>query len=256
MSLTASSNKRKIIINSHEFDSLESAARAYGISRNTVDYRLSKGWTPEEAVGLEPRPSHAAVTPGIPVKLKDHEFNNIKEAAKYYGRAYTHVIERLKHGCTIEDALGLDKLTGLQKNPPLKRHGSLKDEYPDLAKEWHPTKNTPSKADEITGGSVKKVWWRCLNEHEWQSTIGNRVKGSGCPYCAGKKPTSERNLATQYPELVKEWDWNNNRKQPVDFTPRSNKRVWWRCEKGHSWQATIQSAPVSIELGDKRANRV
>jgi hypothetical protein len=86
--------------------------------------------------------------------------------------------------------------------------------------------------------------------------IGNRVKGSGCPYCAGKKPTSERNLATEYPELVKELDWNNNRKQPEDFTPRSNKRVWWRCQKGHSWQATIQSAPVSIELGDKRANRV
>lgn len=53
------------------------------------------------------RPIHAASTSGIKVKVQGHEFNNIKEAAKYYGRAYTHVFDRLKNGCTIEQALGL-----------------------------------------------------------------------------------------------------------------------------------------------------
>ncbi len=92
----------KIIVNGREFDSLQSAARAFGLSRNTVDYRLKKGWTPEQAVGLEPRPSHAGRTAGIPVRVQGQEFKTIKEAAKHFGRAYTHVFARLKDGCTIE----------------------------------------------------------------------------------------------------------------------------------------------------------
>jgi len=51
--LAAKSNKRQITIEGREFDSIQSAASAFGLSRNTVDYRLSKGWTPEEAVGRE-----------------------------------------------------------------------------------------------------------------------------------------------------------------------------------------------------------
>ncbi|MER2511615.1 MAG: zinc-ribbon domain-containing protein, partial [Nitrosomonas ureae] len=39
---------------------------------------------------------------------------------------------------------------------------------------------------------------------------------------------------------MKEWDWERNGdNQPQDFTPRSNSKVWWKCEKEHSWQATI-----------------
>lgn len=89
--------RRKVIINGRKFESLQSAARAFGLSRNTLDYRLSKGWTPEQAVGLEPRPSHAGRTAGVPVTVQGQEFKTIKEAAKHFDRAYTHVIERIGH---------------------------------------------------------------------------------------------------------------------------------------------------------------
>lgn len=112
---------RKIIVDGREFDSINSAALAFGLSRNTVDYRLSKGWTHEQALGLEPRPSHAGRTPGIAVKVQGQEFANIKQAAKHFGRAYTHIFDRLKAGCTIEQALGLVKWTD-----------SLQSEYPEL----------------------------------------------------------------------------------------------------------------------------
>lgn len=227
--MTTKSNKRKIIINGCAYESIGSAASAYGISRNTVDYRLSKGWTPEEAVGLGARPSYAASTPGIKVKVQGHEFNNIKEVAKHYGRAYTHVIERLKAGCTIEQALGL-----------VKRTDSLQSEYPELAKQWHPTKNYSLTPDAVTPHSSQKVWWLCPHGHEWKAVINSRSRGCGCPYCARQKPTGDRNFATKYPKLVKEWNWEKNRyKKPEDFTPRASARVWWKCEKGHSWQATI-----------------
>lgn len=227
--MTIKSNKRKIIINDCKYDSLESAARAFGMSRNTVDYRLSKGWTPEQAVGVEPRPSHAASTPGIKVKVQGHEFNTIKEAAKHYGRAYTNVIERLRQGCTIEQALGL-----------VKRTDSLQSEYPELSKQWHPTKNTSLTADSVTPHSGQKAWWLCSHGHEWKAVINSRTRGYGCPYCAGQRPTADRNFATKYPKLAKEWDWEKNGDtKPEECSPRSSSKVWWRCKKGHSWAATI-----------------
>lgn len=219
----------KIIVNGREFDSLQSAARAFGLSRNTVDYRLKKGWTPEQAVGLEPRPSHAGRTAGIPVRVQGQEFKTIKEAAKHFGRAYTHVFARLKDGCTIEQALGL-----------VERTDSLQTEYPDLAAQWHPTRNASLTADAVKPHSGQKVWWLCPHGHEWKAVINSRTRGHGCPYCAGQRPTADRNFATKFPDLVKEWDWEENgSRKPENFTPRSSSKVWWRCVKGHSWQATI-----------------
>lgn len=238
---SAKSNKRKIVINGRKFESLESAARAFGVHRNTLDYRLSKGWTPEEAVGLEPRPNHAANTPGVAVKVLGREFKNIKAAAEYYNRSYGHVIQRLKDGCKIEEALGLDPLTGQPKKPPLKRHDTLQSELPELAKEWHPKKNGNLTPNDVTLRSDKKVWWLCQNGHEWEAIVKNRTRGAGCPSCAGLNPTADNNFATEYPEMLKEWDWEKNSKKPEDFTPRSNSKVWWKCEKGHSWKASIQN---------------
>lgn len=223
--------KRQIVVNGREFDSLGSAARAFGLSRNTVDYRLSKRWTPEQALGQEPRPSHAGRTAGVAVKVQGQEFANIKRAAKHFGRAYTHVFDRLKAGCTIEQALGL-----------VKRSDSLAFEYPELAKQWHPSKNALLTAGDVTPHSGQKVWWSCSNGHDWKAVIDSRTRGHGCPYCAGQRPTPERNFGTEHPELINEWDWQKNGQQkPEDFSPRSTSKVWWKCGNGHSWQASISN---------------
>ena len=44
------------------------------------------------------------------------------------------------------------------------------------------------------------------------------------------------------PILANEWNYEkNNGLTPVDVSPNSNKKVWWKCSKGHEWQAIIQS---------------
>ena len=52
--------------------------------------------------------------------------------------------------------------------------------------------------------------------------------------------TNEYNLSTKHPNLAEEWhpDRNGDLK-PTDFTPGSDEKVWWLCEKGHEWEATI-----------------
>lgn len=84
-------------------------------------------------------------------------------------------------------------------------------------------------------------WWQCAYGHAWEATLSNRIgNGSGCPYCAGKRATSKRNLAVLHPELVSEWS-DRNPLPPSEYTPVSNKEVWWVCSRGHEWSASIQN---------------
>ena len=61
----------------------------------------------------------------------------------------------------------------------------LQTMYPDIAKEWHPTKNGDLTPNKIIPGGKKKVWWKCNNcGHEWQTDPYSRcISGHGCPNC-------------------------------------------------------------------------
>ena len=57
--------------------------------------------------------------------------------------------------------------------------------HPDLADEWHPTRNRDLTPDMAVAGGQRKYWWRCrVNPaHEWEANVTNRVRGRGCPMC-------------------------------------------------------------------------
>lgn len=124
----------------------------------------------------------------------------------------------------------------------------LNDTHPDIAKEWHPTKNGNLTANKVSPGSHKKAWWLGDCGHEWEGVIRNRVnRKSGCHYCAGKKVlTGFNDLASVKPEIAKGWHPTLNAKTPEDYTSRSNTKVWWKCVKGHEWEA-----PISYRTGKK-----
>jgi hypothetical protein len=85
---------------------------------------------------------------------------------------------------------------------------SLAEAFPDVARQWHMTKNGGLTPDDVSRASGKKVWWQCSadSSHEWQAKVQHRVNGSGCPFCAGKVASKTSSLATIHPELSKEWN--------------------------------------------------
>ena len=52
-------------------------------------------------------------------------------------------------------------------------NGSLQTENPELANEWHPTKNGTLTPADVTSASRKNVWWLGKCGHEWDATIDN-----------------------------------------------------------------------------------
>ena len=120
---------------------------------------------------------------------------------------------------------------------------------PEIAAQWHPTKNGDLRPSDVTSGSSKIVWWKCAknSSHEWEAGVGARTGRSGrikrgCPYCSGRKVDSTNSLAALYPDLVKQWHpTKNGELAPSQVTARSQKKVWWICSLGadHEWQTTV-----------------
>ena len=120
----------------------------------------------------------------------------------------------------------------------------LQTVYPDIAREWHPTRNGKMKPGDVACRSGKKVWWKCCFDHEWSTTIKDRTANdTGCPYCSGRKAIKNINdLATVKPEIAKEWHPSKNGElKPTEVSCGSGMKVWWICSNGHEWQATINS---------------
>jgi hypothetical protein len=118
----------------------------------------------------------------------------------------------------------------------------LATKFPLIAAQWNYEKNAGHTPSEFTAKSQQKVWWLCSLGHSWQASICNRTdKGHGCPYCSGRAPLAGFNdLATIHPDLAAEWDCTKNGGlAPYQVTAKSNRRVWWKCKAGHSWQTAI-----------------
>ncbi len=116
--------------------------------------------------------------------------------------------------------------------------------FPLVAAEWDYAANEGKKPEDYTSSSEVKIWWRCQLGHTWQASIKNRTaRRSKCPYCAGKKAIpGETDLQTRFPEIAQQWDYEKNGDLlPSMVLPFSNKKVWWKCEKGHSWQCPIEN---------------
>jgi len=138
---------------------------------------------------------------------------------------------------------------------------SLALTHPEIAKEWHPTKNGKLRPQDVTAGSTRRVWWYQpyddprTGKHfdfEWQNSILNRVRGNACPYLAHNPKVWEgyNDLATTNPELAAQWHpTKNGDLRPNQVTAKGYKKIWWyqpyddpRTGKhfDFEWEATLE----------------
>lgn len=132
--------------------------------------------------------------------------------------------------------------------------------HPDLAAEWHPSRNAGPGPESYSPKSNQKVWWQCREnpKHEWTAVIGKR-HAAGCPFC--------RNSAHQ-----KHWisDGNGERRQEVladrqrlfsELVAQGARRLecgalyvgssqllTWKClDCDHVWQRMLRKRAIDSE---------
>jgi hypothetical protein len=209
---------RKLDINEHQYNIMDQIYRVeLGKSLVSVNLEAAKDWHPTKNGNL--LPSHVSPASNKVVWwqcTKGHEWTATIDAR--------HLRNNACPECTLES-------------------NCLGNKYPDLIKEWDEEKNGKLTPYQFSYGSTKVVWWKCLKNHSWQEQPQLRIRGLGCPFCAGKRVNLDNCLATVNPELAKEWHAEKNgRLTPFDVTKSSGKVVWWLCsKKGHEWEARIAS---------------
>jgi len=111
---------------------------------------------------------------------------------------------------------------------------------------WCELNNKPFKLlSEEYNGNREKLKWQCLKEEcgeIFESSWYSILKGYGCLFCAGKQVGLSNCLANKNSKLTFEWhSIKNGDLTPYNVTCSSVKKIWWQCEKGHEWQASIAS---------------
>jgi len=112
---------------------------------------------------------------------------------------------------------------------------------PNLAAEWHPTKNGDQTPTSVRAGSSYNAWWLGSCGHEWQTPVYVRNKGAGCPYCSNRKLLKGFNdLSTCAPEAAAEWHpTKNGTLTPDNVLAYSTQEAVWLGKCGHEWSAKV-----------------
>jgi hypothetical protein len=114
---------------------------------------------------------------------------------------------------------------------------------PQIAKQFHPTRNGDKTPTQLAAKGSQKLWWMCEQGHEFQATSKNRLQpgGLGCPVCSNHQVLPGYNdLMTTRPDIAETWDYKRNGDVlPSMVIGGSNKKYWWTCDKGHHWFAYL-----------------
>lgn len=120
---------------------------------------------------------------------------------------------------------------------------------PEIAAQWHPSKNGTLTPYDATYASNKSAWWQCDKEpdHIWEAKIANRgCCNHGCAFCAGKQATLSNCLMTTHPKIAAQWHpTKNGTLTSYDVLYGSDKKVWWICPKRHEYYSSIGHRCIS-----------
>ncbi len=179
-----------------------------------------------------------------PDLLKEWDYDkntgvNLAELLSTSGKKFWWVCER-KHSwqaVLTKRILGFSKCLSCQKEDGKK----LFDTYPQLLQELDDA-NLQQEVSELSSGSTQKILWKCSLGHRFEASALARAQGSNCPYCSNQKVLKGFNdMATTHPELAKYLDSEKTGAQADELSGGSGRKFWWKCEKGHSTEATADS---------------
>ena len=121
-------------------------------------------------------------------------------------------------------------------------YNDLATTHPDVAAEWHPSKNGDVLPSDIKYSTRDKYWWLGWCGHEWEAAVLNRANGNGCYQCRGRKKAQSQGLLKDDAELFAQIHPEKNKGIDLYAVKRfSLTKIWWLGECGHEWLASAAS---------------
>ena len=190
---------------------------------------LMLDWVPELNPDIDP----ATITAG--------RHRKIMWRCHKCGRVWAAQVNNRTHGtgCTCD---ANERKTQSLRNHLVETEGSLATNRPEIAAQWHPTLNDSLTPNDVTEQSMFKAWWIDQDGAVWQSAVAVRCRKPGGTRRSNSLAVRGVNdLKTLRPDLAAEWNYDRNDIDIDSVVPGAKKKVWWICEKGHEWQASVTS---------------
>ena len=164
--------------------------------------------------------------------------------------------------CSAQQQHSLDQHCGPSHQSSLhhphgshQRPGTSQEQGPDISllspvlqRQWDHAKNAHYGNILIRPYSNRKPWWQCNqcplgHRHAWQARIDQRSNGTSCPFCTSQKVCQHNSLATKHPDVAVEFS-DRNQGTAHDYTAGSGEEVFWRCNFGHDYIASVKCRTV------------
>ena len=128
----------------------------------------------------------------------------------------------------------------------------LKDKYPDIFAQIDIERTLQEypglDINKLTCGSGKKIWFFCVKcKKSFKKETRYAIKSHCvCQICNHREiSTGTTDLETfcknnsEYRYILNEWDYSKNGISPKKVFPRSNKKYWFICNEGHSYDCCL-----------------
>lgn len=126
----------------------------------------------------------------------------------------------------------------------------ISDKDDDLKKMFVSSPN--GDANSVSRKSSVKALWKCQKDHQWQCSPR---WFNGCPYC-GNRVTENGEIryvptlsVHDFPKLAAIFDADKNVEEMKNVSYSSAKKLWWKCDNGHSYQSHAYTVYRSTEKG-------
>ena len=128
-----------------------------------------------------------------------------------------------------------------------RRQLSYAEQYPELTQAFNEERSgRPLATITSTESNTVKLWWNCTAcGNTFQSRLQSMItalntSSKGCPYCSKTLLLPGNSFADIHPELMSEYDPENNIDAYEAF-PNSKKTVKWICKNNseHRWEASF-----------------
>ena len=109
---------------------------------------------------------------------------------------------------------------------------------------WHTTKNGKVKPRDVFKSTVKKYWFTCNNDHDFDVSLNSVTGGHWCSSCH-QKPSYDRSFASNEERAACWHTTKNGDVKPRDVFKSANKKYWFTCNNDHDFYMS----PSSVTKG-------
>ena len=185
------------------------------------------------------------------IVIREFKYDNEKTNADYYihesakpkdlNQLITTILSDIFGDFDFNIDVSLDLIEIQEQYLIKKKERSISNLRPDLLLEWDYKKNGKITPELVTIGSKIKYYWICpICKYSYSCSPYDKSKGISCPAHKNKIIiTGKNDFASQYPELLKYWDYENNKISPNKVYHNSTKKYNWICEQGHRYNSSI-----------------